>query len=228
MSARLDALPEGSDRRAMLDVARRFKASWVELGERLVSVRESQSHVGWGYPTFEAYCRRELHIKQETANKLTRSFAFLRDHAPATLEAGDRPAAPPSLDVVDLLSQAQARTKVSADALAQIGQELLTQAAAPSRNDVLKRLRETDPDAFRAKAKPTAAEIKSVPLDLRKALLLAERLRELIDLSADEVSSDVQRSMQQVVAALQAAAQQTASLKAQAKSSDLVQTGQMH
>src|SRR4051812_45199566 len=95
MSAQLEALDPASARYQVLAAARQFKAFWVDLGERLTQVRESYAFTQWGYTSFEAYCRRELHIKQDTANKLTRSFAFLRDHEPTVLERRDTHELPP-------------------------------------------------------------------------------------------------------------------------------------
>jgi hypothetical protein len=208
LAARLQDLPEGSARAQAVQAAQGFKASWVALGEALVSVREKRAYVGWGFPTFEAYCRRELHVKRETANKLTRSFAFLRDHAPATLGhssatgdgdgdnvhdggRGRAPRAAPPLDVVDLLSQAPSRTKISAEAVARASEQLLAQPVAPTREDVLKRLREDDPDAYRPapRAVPLERSAVALPVELRKALLLAERLEGLLEAQGDAISA---------------------------------------
>ena len=83
IEALLAKLQPGSERHGALSAARDFKASWVALGERLTQIRESGQYSQWGYKTFEAYVRGELRLKPETANKLTRSFSFLRDHEPA-------------------------------------------------------------------------------------------------------------------------------------------------
>ena len=60
--------------------AKRFKASWVEMGALLVRIRREQSYKQWDHPTFETYCARELFIKPATAQKLTRGYAFLEKH----------------------------------------------------------------------------------------------------------------------------------------------------
>ena len=78
MEAQLKTLDPSSERYATLSAARDFKASWVALGELLTRVREGSLYREWGYSSFEAYARRELRIRQDTANKLTRSFSFLR------------------------------------------------------------------------------------------------------------------------------------------------------
>lgn len=184
IEARLEQLDPNSQRYQVLNAARQFKASWVALGESLTAAREKSSYRAWGYPSFEAYCRRELQIKQETANKLTRSFAFLRDHEPDVLSERDSRELPP-LDVVDLLSQARERTKMSDDEFATIRDEALSPESKSTRHEVMKRLREVDPEAFKPAPKPTLAPGEN---DLRKALLLAERLETLLQAQGEQIS----------------------------------------
>lgn len=193
MAARLDTLDPKSKRYAVLAAAKAFKANWVELGERLTTVRESQGYTQWGYASFEAYCRKELQIRQDTANKLTRSFAFLRDHEPQILGEKRTQTDLPALDVVDLLSQAQKRTKVSDDHLARICENAFDPAANATRAQVMKQFRELDPDAFKPEVKPKPQTVTG-PNDMRKALLLAERLESL--LTAQNTSAMTQAAQQ--------------------------------
>jgi hypothetical protein len=207
MTAQLEALDPASPRYQVLHVARQFKAAWVDLGERLTQVRESNAFTQWGYTSFEAYCRRELHIKQDTANKLTRSFAFLRDHEPTMLEHRDTRELPP-LDVVDLLSQAKERTKVSDDAFDSIREQVFDpEAKPPTKNDVVKRFREVDPEAFKPAPKP--ATTPATDNDLRKALLLAERLQSLLEAQGDGVSKEAVQNARNVVRELRERFSQT-------------------
>ena len=190
MDAQLSELDPSSERYRVLVAARTFKAAWVELGKTLTLVREKHTYKGWGYASFDAYCRRELRIKQDTANKLTRSYAFLRDHEPDVLAQRDNQELP-SLDVVDLLSQAKERTKLSDDQLVTLREEVFAaEAKPPSRNDVIKKLREHDPEAFKPAAK--SAHVAAAPTDqeLRKALLLAERLESLLESQGEAISKE--------------------------------------
>src|SRR5437660_380055 len=75
--------PERAD---MIARVRRFKASWYELGSALTELRRTDRWKQWGFDGFDDYCRRELHLKRETADKLTGSYAFLRRAAPEVLE----------------------------------------------------------------------------------------------------------------------------------------------
>lgn len=209
IETQLGTLDPKSERHVVLSAARDFKVAWVELGNRLTAVRESNSWQNWGYSTFDAYCRRELHIRRDTANKLTRSYSFLRDHEPSALQDRERRELPP-LDVVDLLSQAEERAKLSGDQFDMIREEIFApDNVIPTKGQVLKRFREFDPDAFRS------APRKNAPVegDIRKALLLAERLQALMEVQ-DGVSTTalngVRRAVSELRQIFEAAAQKSA------------------
>jgi hypothetical protein len=178
ISSQLQTLEPSSERYKVLVAARDFKAAWVELGERLTVVRESEKFLAWGYTSFEGYCRRELHIKADTAAKLTRSYSFLRDHEPGVLKGREQREMPP-LDVVDMLSMARERSKVSEGELRTIREEVLAPDNNPTKSQVVRRLREIDPNAF--KPTPKAATKGDSDAELRKALLLAERLHVVLE-----------------------------------------------
>ncbi len=85
--AQREAVFAGNPERAgVVAAARRFKASWFELGEALTRVRKDERWKAWGHSSFEDYCRKELHLRRETADKLTGSFSFLRSRAPEVVE----------------------------------------------------------------------------------------------------------------------------------------------
>jgi hypothetical protein len=106
--------PSGSFRQAVLVAAKRFKASWVELGKLLVRVRHEGTFQEWGYPTFEAYCLAELRIRKQTADKLTRGYSFMNKHEPDRIESPDIAESAPAFEVVEVLAQAEERGQLSA------------------------------------------------------------------------------------------------------------------
>lgn len=77
--ARLSHDPE---RAGVVGAARRWKASWFELGQALHAVRRGEQWRRWGYPSFDEYCAKELRLRRDTADKLTGSFSFLHARAP--------------------------------------------------------------------------------------------------------------------------------------------------
>ena len=78
------------ERAELIARVRRFKASWFELGEALTEIKRSEGYKKWGHAAFEDYCKKELHLKRETADKLTGSFVFLRAKAPEVLRRDGR------------------------------------------------------------------------------------------------------------------------------------------
>jgi hypothetical protein len=107
------AVEPGSFRHTVLLTAKRFKSSWAELGKLLVRVRDEALYEQWGYPTFEAYCLKEIRIRKATADKLTRNFSFLAKHEPRQVADEDLVQRAPPFEVVEVLAQADERGQLS-------------------------------------------------------------------------------------------------------------------
>ncbi len=103
----MQQLEPGSPRFQVLESARRFKSSWVELGERLIAVNEKKLYREWGYVTFEEYCAKEVRIKKPTALKLTRAYRFLEKEEPQMLARQEELRPLPDYRSVDLLCKAR-------------------------------------------------------------------------------------------------------------------------
>lgn len=116
------AVANDPERVEVIDKARQFKRSWLELAEALTRVYERESWVGWSYASFDDYCRKELHLKKGTVAKLLGSFRFLKSHAPRVLERSQRePTAPvPSLQAVDFVARAADRGAVDQETMVEI------------------------------------------------------------------------------------------------------------
>lgn len=123
ISARIEELPPGSLRRTVLEGARRFKASWVELARLLSEVKRKAAHREWGFEDFETYCTRELFIRKQTAEKLTMSYGFLERHEPELARDPGRPA--PPFEVIDVLSRAEAQGRLPAGGWRELREEVL-------------------------------------------------------------------------------------------------------
>jgi len=124
LAARAEDLPEGSLRRRVLEGAGRFKAAWVDFGRLLAEVRHKELWRGWGYPSFERYCSRELFIRSATADKLTRSYGFLERHEPALAHARGESRAPP-FEVIEVLSRAEAAGRLPDGGWREMREEVL-------------------------------------------------------------------------------------------------------
>jgi hypothetical protein len=114
LQKKAQSVPPGTFRHTVLVSAKRFKSTWAELGKLLVQVRDEAKYEEWGYPSFEAYCLKELHIKKQTALKLTRSFSFLAKHEPPeAVTEEDFPQKAPAFEVVEVLADAADRGQLS-------------------------------------------------------------------------------------------------------------------
>lgn len=138
IATRIEELPEGSPRRRILEAARRYKASWVELARLLVQVKRDESWREWGHASFERYCTSELFIRKQTAEKLLASFGFLERHEPALARPRGEARAPP-FEVIEVLSRAEAAGRLSESGWQELREEVLE---APTTALVNKRLTE--------------------------------------------------------------------------------------
>jgi len=113
MEDRLLAVSDDPERADTLAKARAFKRTWLELAEALARVQAQESWGKWGFTDFDAYCRKELHLRQSTVAKLLGSFRFLQSSAPRVIErAHERETfeAPlPSLAAVEFVQKATER-----------------------------------------------------------------------------------------------------------------------
>jgi hypothetical protein len=92
-----------------LQKARAFKRTWLELAEALTKVQAQRSWEPWGFTDFDAYCRKELHLRGSTVAKLLGSYRFLETSAPRVIERAreDRFEAPiPTLPAVEFVQKA--------------------------------------------------------------------------------------------------------------------------
>lgn len=99
----LRELDPATPRYQVLVSARQFKSSWVELGEKLTRVLREKLFQNWGYNNFEDYCRKEIRIRQATAEKLTLAFGYLERQQPTLLGSRDQNRELPDYRSVDLL-----------------------------------------------------------------------------------------------------------------------------
>ena len=113
------------ERAELIARVRRFKASWFELGEALTEIKRSEGYKKWGHAAFEDYCKKELHLKRETADKLTGSFAFLRTRAPEVLRRDGRDAPIPTYQAVDFLRRAEEESEAPEETLTELRRHVL-------------------------------------------------------------------------------------------------------
>jgi hypothetical protein len=109
MEDRMLAVAGDPERADTLSKARAFKRTWLELAEALARCNEKRLWEKWGFSDFDAYCRKELHLRSSTVAKLLGSYRFLETSAPKVIERArtDHLEAPiPSLATVDFVQRA--------------------------------------------------------------------------------------------------------------------------
>lgn len=112
-------LEPDSERYRVLASAKRFKSSWVELGEWLARVSNGRQYAAWGFASFEDYCAKEVRLRRQTAEKLLLAYRFLERREPALLQSREeRPL--PDYRSVDLLRQADEGQHFSMEAYSEL------------------------------------------------------------------------------------------------------------
>ncbi len=129
---RMETLSPESFRYRVLESAKDFKNSWIELGQYLFSVHKDKMFKEWGYLTFEAYCSKEVGVRQSTALKLLKSYSFLEREAPAYLKEmasqDQKPNRIPSYESVNALRLAKTSERVPESDYRKLKEEVLDNA----------------------------------------------------------------------------------------------------
>ena len=139
----MEGLPPSSFRYRTLDAARQFKSSWIQLGQYLFAVYRDKLYRDWSYLTFEAYCAEEIGIRQNTAVKLLKSYAFLEKEEPEFLKRealeGRTPNRIPGFESVNALRLASENDRVSESKYDELREEVLENAVEDA--EIKKKLR---------------------------------------------------------------------------------------
>lgn len=123
MEDHMHAVASDPMRADTLQKARAFKRTWIELADALTRVQSNKSWEGWGYPDFDTYCRKELHLRGSTVQKLLGSYRFLETSAPRVIERArdvereDLSTPIPSLPAVEFVQKATERGAADAETM---------------------------------------------------------------------------------------------------------------
>jgi hypothetical protein len=190
------------ERAAMIKTARMFKSSWLELAESLSKIRRAATWKRWGFESFEQYTKLELHLRAETVEKLTGSFAFLQKRAPEILERDGLSSPIPSYQAVDFLRRAEESEDATPEVVQNLTRKVLSDAAplsAVSREykDVVFPISDADRSArdiatlkaAAARLRDLLPETKAVPKKLANEVAAAvERVLEALESKATEAA----------------------------------------
>jgi hypothetical protein len=161
LEQRMVEIGEDSIRHKILQSAKNFKSSWIDLGQSLYSVWKDKLYKEWGYMTFEAYTAKEIGIKKTTALKLLKSYYFLEKEEPDYLkneQSGQtgQAAATPSYEAVNLLRLAKDKKMMDEHDYRSLKREVLESGkdageVRKSLTGLMKQREELDPDEARQK-----------------------------------------------------------------------------
>jgi len=202
LAAAEDTHADDPERVELIRRTRRFKASWIELAEALSVARRRADFRRWGYGSFEDYARLELQLRQDTVDKLTGSFLFLKRRAPEVLARDGVAMAIPSYQAVDFLRRAEEQEDAPEETVEAIRRKVLDEGAPlPS---VVRQFRD---------AVFPVDERQQKERDVAALLNVAKRLRELLGETravprrlAGEVSENLDRLLETLRAASERAA----------------------
>ena len=133
IESRMEGLSPESLRYKVLDSAKQFKSSWIDLGQYLFVVYKDKLFKDWGYSTFEIYTAKEIGIKQQTAVKLLKSYSFLEKEEPEYLQNREEEKASevPSFESVNALRLAKQSDRISEKDYEKIREEVLEKGQEP-------------------------------------------------------------------------------------------------
>ncbi|MDD5561156.1 MAG: hypothetical protein PHT50_03370 [Candidatus Omnitrophica bacterium] len=183
---KMEALDSGSLRYHILESAKNFKRSWIELGRALYSAWKDKMYKEWGYVNFDIYVSREIGIRKQTAMKLLKSYYFLEKEEPQYLKndyaQSSQAANIPSYESVDILRQAKNKKALDADDYNNLKKEIFekgrdAQELKKSLGVIIRQRQELDPEE--AQEKRRLAMLRRVLGQLRMLKQEAEVLKML-------------------------------------------------
>jgi len=120
LEAKMEGFDEETIRYKVLENAKEFKTSWIDLGQVLFTVWKDKLYKEWGFQEFDSYATKEIGIRKQTALKLLQSYSFLEKEEPFYLkkEYKEEKAAGniPTLEAVDVLRKAKAKENKAIEA----------------------------------------------------------------------------------------------------------------
>lgn len=164
----------------ILQNAKNFKTSWIDLGQALYSVWKDKLYKDWGFLTFDAYTSKEIGIRKNTALKLLKTYYFLEKEEPHLLnkeyvETKDA-AEVPSYESVDVLRLAKKKQMLDESDYKRFKNDILQKGrdAHEVKKDLtalIKQREELEPEeARRKKRKATIKRLLSVLKSLKREI----------------------------------------------------------
>jgi hypothetical protein len=174
IEAKMENLDTHSLRYHILESAKNFKSSWIELGRSLYAAYKDKMYKEWGYVNFDVYVSREIGIRKQTAMKLLKSYYFLEKEEPQYLKeeyaASAQAAQLPSYESVNILRQAKNNKELDENDYQDLKKEIFekgrdAQDIKKNLGVIIRQRQELDPQA--AQEKKRAVVLKRLLGQLR-------------------------------------------------------------
>jgi hypothetical protein len=185
------------ERATMLRLTRRFKASWLELGEALTEVKRNKTWERWGYDSFESYTKKELKLRLDTVEKLTGGYMFLHKRAPEVLRR-DPLEALPTMKAIDFLRRVEEKAaednSIPEETLVDVRKQILEENVPVAKvarlyNDTLFPVSEHQKrEANRKAIKQTATKLRELLAD---SPAVSKRVASKVGEALDELLAEV-------------------------------------
>ncbi|MFA5260402.1 MAG: hypothetical protein WC450_04165 [Candidatus Omnitrophota bacterium] len=174
-------------REQLIDLAKNFKMSWVQLGQALYPVWKDKLFFGWGHDKFEQYTQKELGIKKTTALKLLKTYFFVEQEEPAYLHedyvSGREAEKVPDYDAINVLRLARAKKELDKQDYINLRKAVFEKG----RNDTLVRKDLTQLMKQRKEVDPDEERDKRNKESIRKLLMAIKNFKK--DMAALKLSS---------------------------------------
>jgi hypothetical protein len=205
LEEKMGGIEEDSIRYRVLQSAKNFKTSWIDLGQALYSVWKDKAYKEWGYITFDAYTQKEIGIKKPTAMKLLKSYYFLEKEEPAYLAKENSEAQPvasaPSFESVNLLRLAKDKNAIDREDYQRFKKDVLELGKDPGQfkkdlTSLMREREELDPDQARQKRKAASVKrlistLKTLKTDIETQKFLPISLVKEVSLLINKLESEI-------------------------------------
>ena len=180
---KMEGIEKDSFRYQVLDSVKKFKTSWIDLGQALYVVHKDKLYKQWGFLTFEAYISKEVNIQKQTAIKLLKSYYFLEKEEPAYLnksfiESGSASSLP-NYETVNVLRLAKNRKELDEKEYASLKKDVLEKGREAK--DVKKEL--TALIRQRENITPEEARKRKTEMSLKRFLSTLKSLKRDLEMS---------------------------------------------
>lgn len=192
----MESLDQGSLRYKVLETAKRFKTSWIDLAQILFTVWQDKHYKEWGYMEFDTYVNKEIGVKKDTAMKLLRSYSFLEKEEPKYIspeyrsDPESKPA--PNYESVYVLRGAKNKREVGSEDYQRLKEKVFDKGseAKDIKRDltqiIKERRQEDDPEEAQRKRKIMVVRrltgtLKSLKRECQTLRVLPESAIEMID-----------------------------------------------